>query len=128
MENIVKISAIAISAVLCASVLKKQVPEIALVLSLLAGAIIMFVTLPALKSIRQLVELLSELADLSPAVLTPVIKTTGIAIITKVTVEICKDAKENGLSAFVEISGCAGALLVCLPLLEIVLQMISGFL
>lgn len=78
MESVVKIAAVAIIAALCAVVIKKQVPEMGLVLGLLAGALILSFSMPALKSIKELMETLADAAGLSPAVLTPVVKTVGI--------------------------------------------------
>lgn len=128
MESIVKIAAIAVTAALCAVVVKKQVPELGLVLGLLAGALILSFSITALKGTKELMETLADTAGLSPAVLTPVIKTVGIAIITKLAAEICRDAKEGGIAAFVETAGAAGALLVCLPLMKTVLNMITELL
>lgn len=124
----VKIAAVAIIAALCAVVVKKQVPELGLVLGLLAGALILSFSMTALKSVKELMEALSDTAGLSPMVLTPVIKTVGIAIVTKLTAEVCRDAKEGGIAAFVETAGAAGALFVCLPLMEAVLSMIGELL
>lgn len=128
MESIVKIAAIAVAAALCAVVIKKQVPELGLVLGLFAGALILSFSITALKNVKELMETLADTAGLSPAVLTPVIKTVGIAIIAKLAAEICRDAKEGGIAAFVETAGAAGALMVCLPLMETVLTMITELL
>ncbi len=128
MESVVKIAAVAIIAALCAVVVKKQAPELGLVLGLLAGALILSFSIPALKNVKELMETLADTAGLSPAVLMPVVKTVGIAIVTKLAAEVCRDAKEGGIAAFVETAGAAGALLVCLPLMEAVLSMIGELL
>ncbi len=52
----------------------------------------------------------------------------GVAIITRVTVEVCKDAGEGGIAAFVEIAGSAVALYLALPLVRAVLSAITGLL
>ena len=128
MESIVKIAAVAVTAALCAVVVKKQVPEIGLALGLLAGALILFFSLSALQGVKDLMESLADTAGLSPAVLTPVVKTVGIAIITRIAAEVCRDAKEGGIAAFVEVAGAAGALFVCLPLMKAVLAMVEDIL
>lgn len=128
MESVMKIAALAVASALCAVVVKKQTPELGLVLGLAAGAAILSCSLTALKSIRELMQRLADLCGLSPALLTPVIKTVGISIVTRLTAEICRDAKEGGIAAFVETAGAAGALLVCLPLVETVLNVISELL
>lgn len=128
MESIMQIAAIAVAAALCALVVKKQAPEIGVVLGLLAGVLILLLSYPAMKSIKELMTTLSETADLAPAVLNPVIKTVGIAIVTKLAAEICRDAKEGGIASFLETAGAALALVVCVPLIEAVLSMIGELL
>lgn len=128
MESIAKIVVFAVVAALCAVVVKKQTPELGLVLALLTGVMIMTCSVPAFSSAKQLMERLNDIAGLSPAVLAPVTKTVGIAIITKVAAEFCRDAKEGGIAAFVELAGASGALVVCLPLMESVLSMVAELL
>ena len=53
---------------------------------------------------------LGERAGLSPAVLDPVIKTVGIAILTRISSEVCRDAGESGIAAAVETAGAVLAL------------------
>lgn len=124
----VKIAAIAVTAALCAVVLKKNVAELAMVLALCAGAIILTCSIEALGGVRELMDTLADTAGLSPAVLAPVIKTVGIGILTKLSAELCRDVKEGGIAAFVETAGAAAALLVSLPLLKTVLSMVTGLL
>lgn len=128
MESVIKITAIAVIAALCVVAVKKNTPELGLILGLFAGVIILFFSVDAIKEIVALMNKFSDTAKLSPAILTPVIKTVGIAMITRIAAEICKDAKEGGLASFVEISGAAGALIVCAPLMETVLVMITELL
>lgn len=125
MEDMLKIAAVAIISAICAVVVKKNVQELGMVLALLAGALILTFAFSTADGIRRVMDDLTELAGLSEGVLTPVIKTVGIAIITKISAEVCRDAKEGGLAAFVEIAGTATALFVALPLLEAVLDLIS---
>lgn len=128
MESITKIAAIAVIAALCAVAVKKQVPELGMLLALAAGAMILTYSLSAIKEAKELMEKLADTAGLSSAVLMPVIKTVGISITTKIAAEICKDAKEGGIAALVETAGAAGAILVCLPLMQSVLSMVGEIL
>ena len=125
MESVLKIASIAIASVLCAVIVKKQASEIALVLGLLAGTIILYLTLPALRSIKELMDLLADTANISSAVVSPVIKTVGIALITKFAAEICKDGKEGGIAFFVETAGAVLSLVVAIPLIEAVVSMVG---
>jgi stage III sporulation protein AD len=66
--------------------------------------------------------MLSEQIGLSQAVLEPVLKIAGISVLTRVSAEICRDAKESGIAAGVETAGAALALVTALPLLEAVMS------
>ena len=125
MEEMLKIAAVAILSAICAVVVKKQVQELGLVLALTAGALILSFALSAMEGVRQLMDTLASLAGLSSSVLLPVVKTVGIAIVTRVAAEVCRDAKEGGIAAFVETAGAACALFVALPLLEAVLELMT---
>ena len=128
MPDMVKIAAIAVAAALCAVVVKKNVAELGMVLALCAGAIILSCSLGALEGVKELMDTLADTVGLSPAVLAPVVKTVGIAVLTRVSAELCRDAKEGGIAAFVETAGAAAALFVSLPLLKTVLSMVTGLL
>lgn len=128
MGDALKITAVAVAAAVCAAVVKKNAREVGLLLSLTAGALLLSMVLGAVESVRALMDELGEAAGLSPAVLTPVIKTVGIAILTRIAAEVCRDAGESGIAAFVETAGAALALAVALPLLRAVLDTIMGLL
>ena len=128
MPDMVKIAAVAVAAALCAVVVKKNASELGLVLALAAGTVILGLSLGALEGVRELMDTLGDTAGLSPAILAPVLKTVGIAILTRIAAELCRDAKENGIAAFVETAGAASALFVALPLLRTVLSMVTGLL
>ena len=121
-------AAVAVIAALCAMVLQKQVQELALVLALAAGVLILAFSMDALRGLRAMLDTLAGTAGISPQILSPVVKTVGIAVVTRITAELCRDAKEGGIAAFVETAGAAMALFVALPLLEAVLTTITGLL
>lgn len=128
MEVVGKMAALAVAAALCALVVRQSAREVGLVLSLAAGAIILAQALGAVEAIRSLMEELGDRAGLSPAVLDPVLKTVGIAVLTRVAAEVCRDAKESGIAAFVETAGAVMALYVALPLMRAVLDTVGGLL
>ena len=128
MEDMLRVAALGVAAALCAVVVKRNVQELGIVLALAAGAVILAFAFGAIDSIRTLLDRLRDLAGLAPSVLKPVIKTVGIAILTKIAAEVCKDAKEGGIASFVELAGASLALFTALPLLEAVLDAVIGLL
>ena len=95
-----------------------------MVLVLAAGVLILVTALSTMEDVVAVMNDLSETAGLSPALLSPVLKTAGIAILTHISSAVCRDAKESGLAAFLEVAGSALALLVALPLLQTVLELL----
>lgn len=128
MELVGKMAALAVVAALCALVVRQNAREVGLVLSLAAGALILTQALGAVEEIRALMEELGERAGLSPAVLAPVLKTVGIAVLVRMSAEVCRDAKESGIAAFVETAGAVMALYVALPLMRAVLDTVAELL
>lgn len=128
MNDMGKIAALAVAAALCAVVVKKQAPEIALVMALAAGTALLLSCVEGLSSILELVGDLGDAGGLSAAAVKPVVKVAGIAIVTRIAGELCRDAKESGLASFVEVSGTILALLAVTPLLTAVLSTLTGLL
>ncbi len=128
MEDILKVAALAVTASLCAVVVGRQVKELGLVLALAAGVLILGGVFQAAGAVRDFLKELAQLAGLAPAVLSPVLKTVGIAVVARLSAELCRDAGEGGIAAFVETAGAVLALYVSLPLLQAVLDALTQLL
>ena len=124
----VKVAAAAIVAAVCAVVVRKQAPEIALALSACAGALIVLYCAGALSAAAELMDKLVQTGGLSSQVVEPVFKTTGIAVVTRLAADLCRDAKEGGLASAVELAGTALALWAVLPLMTAVLELLTQLL
>ena len=124
MSGVVRAAAAAVTAALCAAVVRKQSPEIALVLSIGGCALVVLTCSGALAAVVELADKLAETGGLSAQVVEPVMKTAGIAIVTRLASEFCKDAKEGGLASAVELAGTALALSAVLPLMTAVLDLL----
>ena len=128
MEGIMQIAALAVTAVLCAAVIRRGAPEAALVLVLAAGCWMLMLAAGALGSVVEAIGRLAGRAGLDSTLVEPVLKTAAISILTKVTGEVCRAAGEGGAAAFVEVAGTILALAVALPLAEGVLTMMAELL
>ena len=128
MEAMAKLAAVGVTAVVLSAVLKKNTPELALLLALAAGLWMLALAAEGLGAAVALMEELAEQAGLSEALLEPVVKTVALSILTKLTVEICRSAGEGGVAAFVETAGTALALLAALPLVRAVAQLMGELL
>lgn len=124
METATQVAALAAVGAVCAAAIKKQTPDVALVMTICAATLILATAMATFRPILALMDTLAERAGLSAAVLSPVIRTVGVSILTRVTAELCRDAGEGGLASAVEIAGGVCGLLVCLPLFEAVLSLV----
>lgn len=126
--DIIQLGAVAVSAALCVVVIRQKAPELGFALAMTACVLLLWKTMPALQEIRDTLADLAETAGVSEAILAPLLKTVGIAIVTRLSAELCRNAGESSIAAFVEIAGAAAAVLVAIPLLGMLLQLISGLL
>ena len=126
MSGIVKIAAAAVAAALCAVVVRRQSPELALALGIGACALVVLSCSGALSDVVRLADKLAQTGGLSAQVVEPVMKTAGIAIVTRLAADFCKDAKEGGLASAVELAGTALALVAVLPLMTAVVDTLTG--
>ena len=128
MEAMAKLAAVGVTAVVLSAVLRKNTPELALLLALAAGLWMLALTASGLGAVVELMNELAEQAGLSEVLLEPVMKTVALSILTRLTAEICRSAGEGGVAAFVETAGAALALLAALPLVRAVAQLMGELL
>ena len=126
MSDIIKVAAAAVAAAVCAVVVRRQAPELGMALVICAGAVILLYCSGALSSAMELMDRLVEAGGLSSQVVEPVVKTAGIAIVTRLAADFCRDAKEGGLASAVELAGTALALVTVLPLMSAVVELLTG--
>lgn len=126
MDLLMKAAAIAVSGAAIALLLKKNTPEISVLVSVISAVAILMLTLDRFLDISGFIGELVEAAGLSPAVVSPVVKTVGIGLITKLSSDICKDAGQNTACTVVETAGSIAAVTVALPLMKTVFRMISS--
>ena len=127
-EAAAQAAAVAVTAALCAAVVRRGTPEIALVLVLAAGVWVLLSAAEGLTSVAALMEELAQLAGLERTVVEPVFKTVVLSILTKLTGEVCRSAGEGGLASAVEIAGTVLALAAALPLVRGVMELMAEML
>lgn len=123
-----KVAAAAVSAALCAVVLRKGTPELAFLLTLAAGCWILLMAADGLGAVLALLEELAQVSGLDRAVVEPVAKTVALSLLTRLTAEVCRCAGEGGIAAFVETAGTVLALVVALPLVHSVMDLMGEML
>lgn len=128
MSDVIRVAAAGVIAAVCAITLRKQTPELAILLTICACVLILLSCSGALASVMQFTDELTQLGGLSPGIIAPVIKASGIAILTRLSSDVCRDANEGALASVVESAGTVLALLVVLPLMSAVLELLNELL
>lgn len=128
METMARLAAVGVTAVVLSAVLRKNTPELALLLALAAGVWMLVQAAAGLGAAVVLMEELADQAGLSEVLLEPVVKTVALSILTRLTAELCRSSGEGGVAAFVETAGAALALLAALPLVRAVAQLMGELL
>ena len=128
MEAMMKLTAVGVTAAVLSAVLKRNTPELAMLLALCAGLWMLALAAVGLGAAVALMRELAGQAGLSEALLEPVVKAVALSILTRLTAEICRSAGEGGVAAFVETAGSALSLMAALPLVRAVAQLMGELL
>ncbi|HWQ43033.1 MAG TPA: stage III sporulation protein AD [Desulfosporosinus sp.] len=100
------------------SVVLKQIrPEIALQLSILAGAAIFIMIMSKIKVIVDLLQTLADQANISSYYLLIVLKIVGVAYLAEFGAQICRDAGEGALATKIEIAAKVGVIALSIPII-----------
>ena len=116
--NIAAIAALALIAALLAVMLKRYNSELGVVVSIVAGAVILIELLKTVAPILQQMETLFSISGISGEYDLILFKTLGVCYIAQFAADSCRDAGENALASKVEIAGKIAVLLLALPLFE----------
>lgn len=128
METVVQIASLAVMAAILSVVVREHQKPLALLLSLGGCVLILVCAMKFLQPVLQVVQQLRELTGLRDAVTAPLIKVTGIGLLTQAAGSVCADAGEKALEKAVEISGTLLGLYAALPLLSSVLALLEEML
>lgn len=130
MEEVIQIIGIGIIALILIIIIKQYRPEFAIYISIIAGAIILFLVIDKLSSIIELLNSISSKISLDSKFLKLLLKITGIAILAEFAISICKDAGEGAIASKIEMGSKVIIISMSIPiisnLLEIILKMLPN--
>lgn len=126
MTILIKVAAVAVAGTVLSLVIKKNSPEMALMLTISLALIALYLAFDTIKEVTQFIASLADMAQISPAVLTVVIKAVGISVVSKLSSDVCRDAGQTSVASGVELVGVFAALYISLPLFKTVLNMIGS--
>ncbi len=124
--DILQIAAIAILTAVLVILVKQYKPEYAMIVQLCGIAVIAVSVVALVPQLTASADSMLAFASIDSKWLTLLIKALGIAIVTELAADICKDNGSNAVAGMVELAGKALILLLCIPLLRSVAEIAVG--
>lgn len=126
--EIIKIVGIGLIALVIILILRQYKPEYAIYVSLIAGILILTLSLGQLSGIINLLKDISSRASINTKFLSLLLKITGISFLTEFAVSISKDSGESAIANKIDLGGKVLIIVISIPiitaLLEIVIKII----
>lgn len=128
MDTAVKVAAVCLLGAVLALLLKKTSPDLALLLAVAVCVVVLALLGRGLETVVDFLRRLLERGGLSEELFTPLLKTVGIALVSRTGGALCRDAGQGAMAGLVELAGAFSAILVSLPLFQAAWQMLEGLL
>ena len=128
MDEILRISVLAVTAAVCCFIIRGKAGEMAIVLSLAAVVSVILVVASCLRPIIHVFEQMQKLADISGESTRAMMKVVGIGFLTQMTAAVCVDAGEQSLSKAVEFAGGVLSFYAGLPIVSAILSLLEEIL
>ncbi len=122
--DIVKIIGVGLIALIISVIVKQYKPEFSMYISIIAGAIIMFLIIDKISGIITLLTNLSKKTGMNAEYLSILLKITGIAILTEFAVSICKDSGETAIASKIDLGGKVIIISMSIPIISALLEII----
>lgn len=122
--EIVKIIGVGITALIIIIILKQYKPEFAVYVSIIAGIIILLMSMSKLSAIVGVLSNLSSKVGAGSQFLKILLKTTGIAILTEFAVSVCKDSGETAIASKIDLGGKIIIVSISIPIITALLELI----
>lgn len=127
--EILQVVGFALVAAVLAVALRREKPEIALLVGLGAGALVFLAFAGKIGTILTVIEGVAQRAGLNLLYLEVLLKIVGIAYLAEFGAQLCRDAGEGALAVKVEFAAKILILLLALPvilnLLDLLLQLVG---
>ena len=98
-------------------IIRKSNPELSLLLSMAAVTLVLGAAATLFRPLADLWEKTRELYGVGDAYLLPVVKCCAVALVAKLTAELCREASQSAAASAVEYLGVLCALGAAMPLI-----------
>lgn len=128
MEDVIKLAGLCLVVAVFTVLVKKHSPEMSILLVIALCVAALFAIVGAMEEITSFLQEVYVWGNLPQELFAPLIKTTGIALISHTGAELCRDAEQKTMAFLLELAGTFAAVLVALPLFERVWDMLRQLL
>ena len=125
MELVAKVTVICLVVSLTALLLERNTPELGLLLTLGAIAVVMGFALSYYRDVRAVAEELLGRAGLDGELFLPILKIVAISLVARLGGDVCRDSGQKALGAVIDTAGTVCALLAAEPLLRGALSLLT---
>jgi len=126
--GIFQVIAVGILAAVISITIKKQSPEIAILITITASVLIFLMVLPMLTQAVHMVNHIGEMADGHAAYVGLTLRVIGIAYMAELGASVCKDAGETAIATKIDMAGRVIILVMAMPIIIDILRVITGLL
>lgn len=127
-EAVFRLAGAVLLGALLASALKRERPEFALLLGMAVCLAGFAALLPLWEGIAGAAASFVAWSGLAGSVFGPLSKTLCIAVVSRISADLCRDAGQSAMASVVETGGVLGAAVVAMPLLEDVWELLVSLL
>jgi stage III sporulation protein AD len=125
--NIAQIAAVGVLSAVLALTVKKQNPEIALLITIAASAVIFFMILPLLAEAMGILRRVGELLEGGgQRYISLAVKVLGVAYLAELGASVCKDAGESAIATKIELASRITVLMLATPVILDLVNIILG--
>ena len=128
MTLLLKIVAVAFVTILANILVKQTKPEIALIISIVGGLLIIIMTIDSFKQVLSNFLHIFQSTGINNNLLTPLFKIIAIGYIAEFAANICQDAGAASIADKILFAAKLVILLVALPIITTVIDMVVGLL
>ncbi len=128
MELPVKVCGVLLVSCCAALIIRKSNPELSMLLSMAAVTLVLGACVLLFKPLADLWEKTREIYGAGDAYLLPVVKCCAVALVVKLTAELCRDASQSAAASAVEYLGVLCALGAAMPLIVTMMTAIGEML
>jgi stage III sporulation protein AD len=125
-SGIIQVVMVGLLAAVLALTVKKQSPEIALMLTIATSVLIFFMVLPMLAEVMGTMRYVGQMLDGGQPYVSLAVKVIGVAYLAELGASVCLDAGESAIAAKIELAGRVAILVLAAPVVLDVAHVLVG--